>query len=375
MPFELKKAKLQLSPDVKAELDRISRSRTEKASRVERAKILLLYYDGSSINSIAKALSTNRPKVDRCIEKALQLGALTALDDLPRSGKPSAITEEAKAWLVNLACTKPKDHGYSFELWTQSLLAEHARLHGLKHGHRCLSKIQKGTVSKILKKSSIRPHKISYYLERRDPEFERKMVQVLHVYKQVDLIKENKADVQGIAYLSYDEKPGIQAIESTSPDLPPIPGKHATFSRDSEYIRHGTLSLLAGIDLIDGQVHAVVADRHRSKEFVTFLKMLDILYPDDVLIRIILDNHSIHVSKETRSFLSTKPNRFDLVFTPTHGSWLNIIESLFAKMAKTFLRGLRVESKEDLRKRIITWIGEINAFPVQFKWKYGLEKL
>ena len=201
------------------------------------------------------------------------------------------------------------------------------------------------------------------------------MVQVLHVYKQVELIKENKADASGMAYLSYDEKPGIQAIESTSPDLPPIPGKHSTFSRDSEYIRHGTLSLLAGIDLIDGQIHALVADRHKSKEFITFLQMLDLLYPDDVFIRIVLDNHSIHVSKETRSFLATKPNRFDLVFTPTHGSWLNIIESLFAKMAKTFLRGLRVESKEDLRKRIIAWIGEINAFPVQFKWKYGLDRL
>jgi len=375
MPFELKKAKLRLSSEVKKELDRISRSRTEKASRVERAKILLLYAEGNSVNSIAKALSTNRPKVDRCIEKALQLGVLTALDDLPRSGKPPKISEEAKAWLINLACTKPKDHGYSFELWTQSLLAEHARLHGFKHGHRSLNNIQKGTVSKILKKSSIKPHKISYYLERRDPDFERKMVQVLHVYKQVELIKENKADTQGIAYLSYDEKPGIQAIESTSPDLPPVPGKYGTISRDSEYIRHGTLSLLAGIDLLDGQVHAIVADRHRSKEFVTFLKLLDLLYPDDVLIRIVLDNHSIHVSKETRTYLKSKPNRFDLVFTPTHGSWLNIIESLFAKMAKTFLKGLRVDSKEDLRKRIITWIGEINAFPVQFKWKYGLDKL
>lgn len=374
MPFKLKKAKLLLSSVVKEELERISRSRIEKASRVERAKILLAYYEGNSINSIAKALSTNRPKVDRCIEKALQLGALTTLDDLPRPGKPSKISEDAKAWLINLACTKPKDHGYSLELWTQSLLAEHARIHCRKYGHHSLSRIQKGTVSKILKKSSIRPHKASY-LERRDPEFDRKMVRVLHVYKQVELIKENKKDAPPIAFLSYDEKPGIQAIESVAPDVPPVPGEYSTLSRDMEYIRHGTLSLLAGINLLDGHVHAFVADRHRSMEFVTFLRMLDMRYPDDVLIRIILDNHSMHVSKETRSFLATLPNRFELVFTPTHGSWLNIIESFFAKMTKTFLRGLRVESKEDLRQRLISWICEINAFPVQFKWKYGLDKI
>lgn len=119
----------------------------------------------------------------------------------------------------------------------------------------------------------------------------------------------------------------------------------------------------------------MIADRHRSREFTVFLELLDTWYPDDVLIRIVLDNHAAHISKETRGYLATKPNRFDFVFTPKHGSWLNIIESLFAKMAKTFLRGLRVESKEELREPIIQWIGEINAFPVEFKWKYGLDLL
>lgn len=119
----------------------------------------------------------------------------------------------------------------------------------------------------------------------------------------------------------------------------------------------------------------MIADRHRSREFTVFLEVLDTWYPDDVLIRIVLDNHTAHISKETRAYLATKPNRFDFVFTPKHGSWLNIIESLFAKMAKTFLRGLRVEPKEELRDRIIQWIGEINAFPVEFKWKYGLDLL
>lgn len=103
--------------------------------------------------------------------------------------------------------------------------------------------------------------------------------------------------------------------------------------------------------------------------------MLDSTYSKDITIRIILDNHSAHISKETRKYLSTVPNRFDFVFTPKHGSWLNIIESLFAKMTKTFLRGIRVNSKDGLKQRILKWIKEINESPVVFRWKWGLESI
>ena len=242
MPFKRTRPELQLKPDVKEQLKRISKSRSEKASRVERAKMLLNYCEGVSVNSIARQLSTNRPKVDRCIDKALQIGAIAALDDLPRAGKPPKITPEAKSWLVSLACMKPKELGYASELWTNRSLAEHARIHCIKAGHPSLGKINRGTVSKILSKSSVRPHKISYYLDRRDPEFDSKMVQVLHVYKQVSMIKDNSADDLSSVYLSYDEKPGIQAISNIAPDLPPVPGKHPTVSRDYEYKRHGTVS-------------------------------------------------------------------------------------------------------------------------------------
>jgi len=375
MPFKRKRPELVITQEVKQKLEQISRSRTESASRVERAKIILNYSEGVTVSAIARLLSTNRPKVERCIDKALQLGALTALDDLPRPGKPPEITPEAKAWLVNLACQKPKELGYSFELWTNRLLAKHVREHCKENGHPSLAKINRGTISKILNKSDVRPHKITYYLERRDPDFDRKMTQVLHVYKQVELIKQMGEDGPPVTVVSYDEKPGIQAISSVAPDLSPVPGKYSCIARDYEYKRHGTLSLLAGIDLLNGQVHGIVADRHRSREFVQYLKMLDANYPKDIIIRIILDNHSAHISKETREYLATVPNRFDFVFTPTHGSWLNIIESLFAKMAKTFLRGIRVESKDDLKQRILKWIEELNESPVVFRWKWRLDTI
>jgi transposase len=364
-----------LARDIRGKLEHISTSRSESASFVERAKMMLAYSQGVSISAIARGLSTNRPKVERCIDKALQLGPLTALQDLPRSGKPPEITPEAKVWLINLACQKPKELGYSFELWTNRLLAKHAREYCKEAGHPSLAKINRGTVSKILKKSDVRPHKITYYVERRDPQFDRKMREVLHVYKQVELIKQMGKDAPPLTVVSYDEKPGIQAISGTGPDLPPVPGNYSCFTRDYEYKRHGTLSFLAGIDLLDGQVHGMVADRHRSREFVQYLKMLDDMYPKDFTIRIILDNHSAHISKETRKYLATVANRFDFVFTPKHGSWLNIIESLFSKMTRTFLRGIRVNSKDELRERILKWIKEINESPVVFRWKWGLESI
>ena len=141
-----------------------------------------------------------------------------------------------------------------------------------------------------------------------------------------------------MAVISYDEKPGIQAIGAVAPDLRPVPGTHPTISRDHEYKRHGTVSLLAGIDLLTGQVHALVRDRHRSREFIEFLQLLDAAYPTHTAIKLILDNQSAHISKETRAWLADQPaGRFEFVFTPKHGSWLNLIEGFFSKLARSVL--------------------------------------
>lgn len=142
------------------------------------------------------------------------------------------------------------------------------------------------------------------------------MEQVLYVYKEVEILRSKEQKDYSVAILSYDEKPGIQAIENTAPDLPPVPGGKPCFIRGHEYVRHGTVSLMAGIDLLPGKIHALVVDRHRSREFVQFLKTLDRSYKKKSKIRIILDNHSAHISKETRAYLLTVPNRFEFVFTP-----------------------------------------------------------
>jgi transposase len=365
---------LKLTKKDRAVLLKLSKSRSEAAGRVERARIILAHADGISVSELSRQMKTDRSKIQRCIGKAKRLGACESLEDLQRPGRQPTITPDAKAWLTSLACQKPVDLGYPHEVWTQELLSVHARTHCVKEGHPSLCKIRKGTVNKILMEGGIKPHKVSYYLEERDPDFDRKMNDVLCVYQQVDLLKrKGQTDNEPpIVVLSYDEKPGIQAIANTAPDLPPVPGKYANISRDYEYVRHGTVSLLAGIDLIDGKVHGLVVDRHRSREFVQFLKQIHRAYPKKARIRIILDNHSAHISKETQAYLSKLPGRFEFVFTPKHGSWLNIIEVFFSKMTRTVLRHIRVQSKTELVSRLEQYITELNEKPVVFNWKYGI---
>jgi transposase len=363
-----------------AELTSIGRSRTEPASRVERARMLLAYRDNPSFFAVGQALGVHHQTVQRCVERALAYGPMAALDDRPRPGAAPKITPEARAWLVSLACRKAKDLGYPHELWTTRLLAQHAQEHAPAEGHPCLAKVSQGTVCKILNEQEIKPHKVRYYLERRDPEFKEKMAEVLCVYREVKMLKKASENSKGkpsdaVAIISYDEKPGIQAIANTAPDLPPQPGAHATFARDHEYKRHGTVSLLAGIDLLTGQVHALVRDRHRSREFIEFLQLLDAAYPVDTTIKVILDNHSAHISKETKAWLAKQPaGRFEFTFTPKHGSWLNIVEGFFSKLARSILRKIRVSSKQELKDRIMAAMDYINQHPVVHTWSYKLDE-
>jgi transposase len=355
----------------------IARSRAEPARRVERARILLSYRDEPSFFAVGRALGLHHQTVQRCVERAVAFGPLAALEERPRPGKAPLITTEAKAWVVSLACRKAKELGYPHEVWTTRLLARHAREHGPAAGHACLAHLAQGTVCKILDQHEVKPHKVRYYLERRDADFEAKMAEVLCVYREVALLKEAAEAGEGdgsVVIVSYDEKPGVQAIGTTAPDLPPKPHEHEAFGRDHEYVRHGTLSLLAGIDLMTGKVHALVRDRHRSREFIEFLELLDAAYPPNTAIKVILDNHSAHVSKETKAWLARQPaGRFTFTFTPKHGSWLNLIEGFFSKLARSVLRHIRVASKQELKERLIGAIDDVNQHPVVHSWTYKLD--
>jgi hypothetical protein len=362
-------------------IETIATARSEPLRRIVRARILVGYRAGHSIVQIAADAQTTRDTVYKCIDKGLAMGITAALEDLPHSPKIPVITPEAKTWVISLACTKPKEHGYAAELWTRQSLADHVRKLAVTQAHPSLEHAAKATIHRILDEQQIKPHKIRYYLEKRDPEFKEKMREVLLIYKELELFHEGgsrpvDAQSKPIITISVDEKPGVQAIANTAPDLPPVPGQHSAVGRDYEYKRMGTCSILAGLDLQDGHVCARVERKHRSREFVALLKDLDCYYPQEAVLRIVLDNHSAHISKETRAYLATRPNRFIYVHTPKHGSWLNLVETLFGKMARTFLKSIRVESWEELRRRILLGIQEINAAPVIHRWqKFDFAKL
>jgi transposase len=366
------RAKLTLTLQEQAELRRIRQSAKAPAREVQRAQILLRYQAGETVAGIARSVGTTRKSVAKWVNKALAMGPLAALKDTWHRPKGPVITEEARAWVVHLACLKPRDLGYAAELWTRSALANHVRTHAGEAGHPSLAKAVKATVHRILADQPLHPERVQYYLERRDPRFEEKMRNVLLVYQQVALRNErrqNSDEILSVVTVSVDEKPGLQAIANTAPDLLPVAGQHPQVARDHEYKRLGTCSILAALDLHDGHVTARVERRHRSREFIALLQDLDHHYPPECSIRLILDNHSAHISRETQAWLAAHPNRFHYVLTPTHGSWLNIVESLFGKMARTFLRHIRVQSWEELRDRILRGIAEINAAPVVHRWK------
>lgn len=372
---------IELTNDEVTYLQSLIRQRTIQAQVVDRAKVLLYKAQGATNSDIAERLDVNINTVKLCLSKFKEGGVQRALFDDKRKGRPVEITDDAVAWIISIACQRPADLGYAQELWTLKNLHQYIQNHAEEAGYTRLTTITKPMIQKILKRSEIRPFKIKYYCEKRDPDFETKMHDVLLVYKQVEMqFDENgniivPTDRPMIHTVSCDEKPGIQAIATTCEDLRPT-AENGCVCRDYEYKRLGTLSLIAGIDLLTGIAVPVVSETHKSSDFITLLKKLDEMYPEGDIIRIICDNHSAHKSKEVQNYLATKPEgRYTFVFTPKHASWLNLIECFFSKMTKQMLKGIRVKSKEELADRIYQYFDEVNAEPVVFHWTYKLDEI
>ena len=362
-------------------LQSLTRQRTIQAQVVDRAKMLLYKAQGASNSDIAERLDVNINTVKLCLSKFREGGVQRALFDDKRKGRPVEITDDAIAWIISIACQRPADLGYAQELWTLKNLHQYIQNHAEEAGYSRLTTITKPMVQKILNQSEIKPFKIKYYCEKRDPDFETKMHDVLVVYKQVEMQFDENGDIivstdsPMIHTISCDEKPGIQAIATTSDDLRPTEGNSCVY-RDYEYKRLGTMSLIAGIDLLTGIAIPVVSETHKSSDFICLLKKLDEMYPEGDVIRIICDNHSAHKSKEVQNYLATKPEgRYVFVFTPKHASWLNLIECFFSKMTKQMLKGIRVKSKQELADRIYQYFDEINKEPVVFHWTYKLDEI
>ena len=337
---------IQLTDDELQYLTSTVQKGTIEARVYKRAKILLLKSQGLANEAIAAKLDITVPTVRLCLRKFVESGVRSALKDSKGRGRKTEIFDDSKAWVVNIACQKPTAFGLSAELWYPRSLTKYIHSIAEAQGHPRMATASISSIRKILREAQLNPHKVTYYCEKRDPDFDNKMHDVLVIYKQLEL----RFDEDGVFVpfpegetvvhtLSYDEKPGIQAIATTCPDKPPVPDteKISTVVRDYEYKRLGTLSLLAAIDLLTGEAIPLVSETHKSSDFVEFLRLLDQKYPKGDKVRVILDNHSAHTSKETQEYLNLVSNRFEFVFTPTHGSWL--------QYGRRFLQNERSKSK------------------------------
>ena len=376
--------KFTLDDNHKAKLEKLVNSGMTPVVIAQRAKILLLKNAGKSATAIAQEVGVSRHTAELWIRKYRTRSEESSIEDLLNvdkgRGRKEEITGEAKTWLLSVACTQPKDFGYASETWTTKSLTQHINKTAEEQGFDRLATITESGVYRILNKSKIKPFRIQYYCERRDPDFDEKMHNVLQVYKQLEMQFDEDGNLlpyhedEMVHVISYDEKPGIQAIANVADDLSPTQ-EHGTIKRDYEYKRLGTVSLLAGIDLQTGEAIPLVSDSHNSLDYIEFLKMLDARYPKGDMIRLVLDNLRVHKAKKVIEYLSTVEGRFEFVFTPKHASWLNLIESFFSKMTKQMLKGIRVKSKEELVKRIYTYFDEINSEPVVFHWTWHLKDI
>ena len=374
--------KFTLDDNHRAELEKLANSGMTPIVIAQRAKILLLKDAGMSASAIADAVGVSRHTAELWIRKYRNRSEDTDIEELLNVGKgrgrKEVITGEVKPWLISVACTQPKDFGYAAETWTTRSLTEHINKTAAAEGFDRLSTITESGVYRILDKSRIKPFRIQYYCERRDPDFDEKMHNVLLVYKQLEMQFDEDGNLlpfegdEVVHVVSYDEKPGIQAIANVADDLPPTQ-EHGAIKRDYEYKRLGTVSLLTGIDLQTGEAIPLVRDSHNSSDYIEFLKILDARYPKGDTIRLVLDNLKVHKARKVIEYLSTVEGRFEFVFTPKHASWLNLVESFFSKMTRQMLKGIRVKSKEELVQRIYTYFDEINAEPVVFHWTWHLD--
>lgn len=363
-------------------LESILRQSTVEARTYIRAKILLLKHDGYTYEQIADKLDICLSAVKLCVRKFCEGGVDAAIHDRKGRGRKLEISDADITWVIERACERPKDHGYAAELWYPASFTRFINSIAEGENHPRMATVSESTLRKILKKAKIKPFQVTYYCEKRDPDFEAKMHDILVIYKQVSMQFDEDGNLlpfegMPVHTLSYDEKPGVQAIGTTTDDRPPVPDtdKYSTVWRDYEYVRYGTVSLLAGIDLLTGEAIPYISDTHKSSDFVHFLEMLNAKYPAGDRIRLVLDNHSAHTSKETQEYLNGVPDRFEFVFTPTHGSWLNMVEGFFSKMTKQMLNGIRVSSKEELVDRMYKYFDEINKVPVPYHWSYNLDDI
>jgi putative transposase len=333
---------IKLTSSEEEQLQKIVRKRTSPQQKVLRAKIILFTAQGIKVEEIMDRLNTTKVTISKWKKRFFEK-RLEGLEDDQRTGRKPKYDAVLKHKIAAEACNPPPDRTH----WSIRDLADHLG-------------VDRGIVQRVFKEEAIKPHLVKYYHHSSDPEFEEKMLNIIGLY----LDPPDNAVV-----LSVDEKTGIQALDRTQPVLPLKPHgkvKNIPF----EYKRLGTTSLLAALDVHQGNILGKCEDRHTHKEFLSFLKYLERTYRKKGReIHVIYDNFSAHRHSKVKEWLETRKNVF-VHFTPTHASWLNQIEIWFSIMSRKVLKQGVFKSIPDLIKRIEHFIHEYNKSAKPFAWTY-----
>jgi transposase len=317
---------------------------------VLRARIILAAAAGEPNAKIARDLGCTENTVRQWRKRFAREG-IPGIFDKPRAGHPETHGPSVRLAIIAIATSVPPD-GES--CWSQDSIAHHLRERGLH--------VSRATIGRALADAKVRPHKVRGWMNRADdPSFWVKAGAVCRLYLNPP---------PGTVLISIDEKTGIQAKSRTRPDIPVRAGQDAR--REWEYVRHGTVSVIAAMNVATGEV---ISQRIYSNDSVTFMKFLAMLgqhIAPGLRIHLIMDNGSSHISKATRAWIAARP-RFSVTYTPKHSSWLNIIEQWFSILTRKLLRRGSFESKEDLENRITEFTIGYNKTAHPWKWKYDAD--
>jgi transposase len=335
---------ISLDATMKAALDQLMRSPSTPQGVVQRSRIVLAAAAGKSNQQIAGDLHLPEVTVGKWRRSFAQQG-LPGLEDAPRSGRPVTYGPEIVQRVQTRVCEQPEH----YSRWSVRTLAADLKL-------------PRSTVHQILAASHLQPHRIRTFTFSPDPDFEAKLLDVVGLYLNPP---------ENALVLCVHEKTGIQALDRTQPLLPLSAKKPRSWT--NEYVRHGTQTLLAALEIASGQVVAHVKQRRTSVNFLRFLKDVIAAFPEREL-HMILDHLNIHHNQAARNWLQ-RHSRVHFHYTPTHASWVNMVECFFSIMGKQALSQSVHTSKRQLKEFLLHYIARNNENPRPFVWTKGPEKL
>ena len=337
-------ASLVVAEDQRLELERLLRNGNSPQKVALRCKVLLLAHQGLANSSIADQLEISRPTVI-ALRAAFAEDGMSAVTGIRhRNRSPKVLTPDLEQRILDTTLTTRPGDGPTH--WSVRTLAAKLR-------------VSRTMVHRVWQRHDVQPHRVEHFKLSNDPQFEAKVRDIVGLY----LNPPERALV-----LCVDEKSQIQALDRTAPILPLRPGLPERQTHD--YKRHGTTTLFAAFNILNGKVIGTCQDRHRSKEFIRFLNHLERQLPSDQEVHLIMDNYCTHKSAEVQRWLKPKRrSRFHFHFTPTSSSWLNQVERFFALITERMIRRGTFHSAAELEQAIYKWLAAWNGSPSPFIWK------